>query len=242
MPKSDGKSLERLYIELGLDLSQLQADFLAADKSVTENLGRLNRQQNTIKLRVAADVAALDAVADKTKILEVQERGLNQQLALSKDKLAILDAAYRQVANNQNSSAMAVQRAEQAFQKARLEVANLERALKSLSAQKISPEANVADVSNAIGKLEEKLERLNRSGEIIRIRAQVDMEGLDKTADAEKILEIRQRSLNQELAIQRDRVRILDAQLNDLAQTQGETAISTQRATLREGVEVCMTF
>ncbi|MBR0289623.1 MAG: hypothetical protein IJQ82_11655, partial [Selenomonadaceae bacterium] len=115
MPKGDGKTLESLYLELGLDLSKLQADFLAADRTINENLGRLNREKNTIKLRVEADIAALDRVTDASKILEIQERGLNQQLSLSRDKLAILEAAYRQVAANKNSTAMAVQRAEQAF-------------------------------------------------------------------------------------------------------------------------------
>ena len=93
MAKGDGQTLEKLYIELGLDLSQLQADILAADKTVTENLGRLNRQKNIIRLRMEADTAGLDRVKDATEILAIQEKALNKELALSKDKLAILEAA-----------------------------------------------------------------------------------------------------------------------------------------------------
>lgn len=222
-----------LSLRIGLTLSQLQSDFLAAEQTVKQGIAAINRQQNIIKLRMEADTAGLDAVADKTKIIEVQERSLTQLLDLQRDKLKLATAAYQDVAQSKGANSTAAKQLETSMERERLAVARLEAQLKSLSAQKISPEANVADVSNAIGKLEEKLEHLNRNSEIIRIRAQVDMEGLDKTADAEKILEIRQRSLNQQLAIQRDRVRILDAQLNDLAQTQGETAISTQRATLR---------
>lgn len=37
----DSQTLERLYIELGLDLSKLQTDIIAAARTVTDNLGRL---------------------------------------------------------------------------------------------------------------------------------------------------------------------------------------------------------
>ena len=139
MAKGDGQTLEKLYIELGLDLSKLQADLLAADRTVTENLGRLNREKNTIQLRMEADIAGLDRVKDATKILEIQERGLNQQLTLSRDKLAILEAAYKQVAANKNATVQAVQRAEQAFLKEKIAVAQLEQELRQLASQKVSP-------------------------------------------------------------------------------------------------------
>lgn len=225
MAKGDGKSLERLYIELGLDLSQLQADFLAADKSVTENLGRLNRQQNSIKLRVAADVAGLDAFADKSKILETQERGLNQQLALAKDKLAILDAAYRQVANNQNSSAMAVQRAEQAYQKARLEVANLEQALKSLSAQRITLDTS---------QLQDNISKLNARIQHVKIQADIDtgkLQGANAAFDAQKI---HIAAVTKELELQRQKLIQLQAQMYKSAQANG--AGSSQTLNIKSNV------
>lgn len=134
---NSGQTLEKLYIELGLDLSQLQADILAADKTVTENLGRLNREKNVIKLRMEADVASLDRVKDATKILEIQEKALNQQLAITKDRMNILLAAYAQVASNANSTALAVNKAEQAFLREKIAVGQLEQQLKSLASQKI---------------------------------------------------------------------------------------------------------
>ena len=38
-----GNSLESLYITLGLDVSQLTSDFIAADKTVAENMAKINR-------------------------------------------------------------------------------------------------------------------------------------------------------------------------------------------------------
>ena len=139
MAKGDGQTLERLFIELGLDLSKLQTDILAADKTVTENLGRLNREKNVIKLRMEADIASLDRVKDAAKILEIQEKALNQQLTLQKDRMNILEAAYRQVASNANATAVAVNKAEQAFLREKIAVGQLERQLKALASQKGSP-------------------------------------------------------------------------------------------------------
>ena len=134
-----GTTLEKLYIELGLDISQLQADILAADKTVTENLGRLNREKNVIKLRMEADIASLDRVKDATQILEIREKALTQQLALQTDRMKILEAAYKQVASNANSTAVAVNKAEQAFLREKIAVGQLQQQLKDLASQKVTP-------------------------------------------------------------------------------------------------------
>lgn len=136
---SRGTTLESLYIELGLDLSKLQSDILAADKTVTENLGRLNREKNVIKLRMEADIAGLDRVKDATKILEIQEKALNQQLTLTTDRMKILEAAYQQVAKNANSTALAVNKTEQAFLREKIAVGQLQQQLKELANQKVAP-------------------------------------------------------------------------------------------------------
>lgn len=139
MAKGDAQTLGRLYIELGLDLSKLQADILAADRTVTENLGRLNREKNIIKLRMEADIASLDRVKDATQILEIREKALNQQLTLTTDRMKILEAAYKQVAANANSTALAVNKAEQAFLKEKIAVGQLQQQLKELTSQKPPP-------------------------------------------------------------------------------------------------------
>lgn len=139
MAKGDGQTLEKLYIELGLDLSKLQADILAADRTVTENLGRLNREKNIIKLRMEADISGLDRVKDATQILEIREKALNQQLTLTTDRMKILEAAYKQIAANSNSTAMAVNKAEQAFLKEKIAVGQLQQQLKELASQKPPP-------------------------------------------------------------------------------------------------------
>lgn len=197
MATGKGQTLESLYIELGLDISQLQAGILAADRSLTENLGRINRQRNIIKLRVEADIAGLDRFKDSTQILEIQERGLNQQLTLAKDKLSILEAAYQQVANNQNSSAIAVQNAEKAWQNARLEVGKLEQALKSLAAQKVSIDTT---------QLQENISKLNAKIQHVKINAEIDTSKLKDAGNVFEAQKVHVAALTKELDLQRQKL------------------------------------
>ena len=163
MAKGDAQTLGRLYIELGLDLSKLQADILAADRTVTENLGRLNREKNIIKLRMEADIASLDRVKDATQILEIREKALNQQLTLTTDRMKILEAAYRQVAANANLTALAVNKAEQAFLKEKIAVGQLQQQLKELASQKPPPASTnnlLSGYQNIKGNISGKINEL----------------------------------------------------------------------------------
>ncbi|MBR4382770.1 MAG: hypothetical protein IKP64_04355, partial [Selenomonadaceae bacterium] len=58
-----------LSMRIGLTLSQLQSDFLAAEQTVKQGIATLNRQQNLVKIRMEAETVGLDAAVDKTKIL-----------------------------------------------------------------------------------------------------------------------------------------------------------------------------
>ena len=77
------------------------------------------------------------------------------------------------------------------------------------------------------------INRLSRESQLIRIRSQVEIEGLDETADAERIAQIRTDALNQQLAIQRDRVRILSSELQSTTAAHGANSVAVQRATIR---------
>ena len=213
MAKGDGKSLEKLYIELGLDLSQLQSDILAADKTVTENLGRLNRERNLIKIRMQADISGLDAAKDAAQILAIQEKSLNEQLSISKDRLAILEAAYKQVASNQNSTALAIQNAEKQWQRERIEVGKLEAALKSLASQKVS--IDTAHVQDSISKLTAKIKN-------IKIQAEIDTSRLKDAGNIFDAQKTHIAAVTRELELQREKYYQLQRQATEAAKEQSE--------------------
>ena len=90
-----GETISKLYFNLGLDMSQLTADFIAADKTINENMARLNREKNLIKIKAEVDMAGLDAAKDKAKILEIQEKALTQQIDLQRQRISLAEAAYK---------------------------------------------------------------------------------------------------------------------------------------------------
>ena len=72
--------------------------------------------------------------------------------------------------------------------------------------------------------LQENLSRINRERNII------DLQGLDRATDATQIFEVRQRSLQRQIELQRQRLSLLNAALQDTRQRTGENSDATQRA------------
>lgn len=75
--------------------------------------------------------------------------------------------------------------------------------------------------------------RLNRESNLIRLRTEVELSGLDEAADAEEIMRIKTNALNRLMALQRDRIRLVQAELRNLTAEYGENAAVTQQAATR---------
>lgn len=90
-----------------------------------------------------------------------------------------------------------------------------------------------AGLANAGMTIEQNIRRLNHESNLIRLRSEVEITGLDEVADAERILQIRTDALNQQMTIQRDRARLLEAQLQHLTEAYGEESSEAQRTATR---------
>ena len=128
-----GNSLESLYITLGLDVSQLTSDFIAADKTVAENMAKINRESNLLKLRMQVDTGNLDPVKDAAQILAIKTQILNEQLAMQKDRVKMASAAWSEVSKKMGYTSTQTQKAEAAMLREKLAVQGLERELKQLN-------------------------------------------------------------------------------------------------------------
>ncbi|MBR3747229.1 MAG: hypothetical protein IKN27_09765, partial [Selenomonadaceae bacterium] len=89
------------------------------------------------------------------------------------------------------------------------------------------------DLVSASQTINTNIRRLNREADLISLRAEVEIAGLDEVADAERILQIRQDALNRQMSLQRDRVRLLDAEYRHLVATQGDSSVAAQRVAIR---------
>lgn len=144
------ENLGDLYIRMGLSLSDLETDFLSAERTVTENVRRLNRQSELIRIRSEIEIAGLDESADAERILQIRTDALNQQMEIQRDRVRILTAEWRSLTAAHGENAAITQRATIRLERERLALANLERESRRLS--ETSGETN-----NAFGELSDLL-------------------------------------------------------------------------------------
>lgn len=212
------KQVGGLSLRIGLTLSQLQSDFLAAEQTIKQGMASLNRQQNIVKLKMETDVTGLDAVADKTKILEVQERGLTQLLEMQRDRLTLATKAYQEYANTKGANETVAKKLETSMERERLAVARLEAQLKSLAAQKVSLDTS---------QLQDNIAKLNARIQNIKISAEIDT---SKLKDAGRVFDAQKThvaALTQELELQRQKLVQLREAMYQSAKNSGGDSVQT---------------
>ena len=61
-----GQKVSDLYLSLGIDLSELEADYVRADQSVSANMKRLQNEIKNTKLKLQVDASNINlSAADK---------------------------------------------------------------------------------------------------------------------------------------------------------------------------------
>ena len=147
------ESIDSLYISLGLNLSELETDLIAADRTVTENISRLSRETELIKLRAQVEIAGLDETADAERILRIRTDALNQQMTIQRDRVRILDAQLRELSRTQGENSISTQRASIRLERERLALGRLEREVREVTSaisELSSTGANVS-ISGGVG-------------------------------------------------------------------------------------------
>lgn len=140
---ANSKSVDELYLKLGLDLSGLDKDFVTAQNTVKTNVGRLKGEQNRIKLRMDVDTANLGPAATKAQRLAVVEKGLTKQLQLQKQVVELTTAQYNEMAAAKGKSAKETQRLETQLLKEQKALAGINSRLKGLNQEGTIPKTVV---------------------------------------------------------------------------------------------------
>ena len=212
-----------LALRIGLTLSQLQSDFLAAEQTVRQGMAALNRQQNLVRIKMDTDITGLDAIADKAKILEVQERGLNQILTMQRDKLTLVTKAYQEYAASQNANAAVAKNMEIAMERERLAVARFEAQLKALQSQRtdINLQIRTDSIRQAENQLHENIARINARIENIRVKTDIDTSKLGTAASEFDRAKTHVQGLTRELELQKQKLAELQKAFATSASTKG---------------------
>lgn len=132
MAGNGGNSLGELFVTLGLNLSDLESDFIAADRTVSQNMARLRRESNLIQLRAEVEIGNLDEAADATQILTIRENALNEQMQIQRDRIRIAEAAYQRLLDTRGADVAETQRAAAALERERLALQRLQRSMDDL--------------------------------------------------------------------------------------------------------------
>ena len=127
------ESVDSLYIRLGLSLSDFETDLVAAERTVNENIRRLSRQSELIRLRAQVEIAGLDETADAERILQIRTDALNQQMSLQRDRVRMLTAELQSLTAAHGENAAVTQRAAIRLERERLALSNLEQELSGLN-------------------------------------------------------------------------------------------------------------
>ena len=105
---------------------------MQVDRTLRDNMTRLNRQQNIIDLQARIDLTGLDEAADATRIFEIRQRALQQRIELQRQRMQMYENVLADVKNRTGELSDETQRAQVDFERARLQVARLEQQLEDL--------------------------------------------------------------------------------------------------------------
>ena len=127
------ETLGELYARIGLDFDDLERNFVQVDRTLNENMSRLNRQSNIIDLQARVDLTGLDAAADATRIFEIRQRALQQQIETQRARVSVLNNVLADARERTGDLSDETQRAQLSYERARLSLARLEQSLQDLN-------------------------------------------------------------------------------------------------------------
>ena len=119
---ANAESIGDLYARIGLNFDEMENGFIDVERTLRQNLGRLNRENRIITLQTQVDLQGLD---DAEQILQTRTRGLQRQLNNQRQRLNLLEAQLQDTARATGETSDATQRARIEFEQAPLSVARL---------------------------------------------------------------------------------------------------------------------
>jgi len=128
-----GQKIDELYLDIGLNIAQLQLDFDTAGKTVSDSIARLNSKANNIHLKLDADLAKLDGVGTELDKIKVRYQAINRELDIQRQKEQILVAVLQSAKKNDGVDSASYRRAESNLLRQQRTVAQTEAEVRKLN-------------------------------------------------------------------------------------------------------------
>lgn len=127
--------MEGLYFGMGIDTSQLHSDFVDAEKTINQNLARINKEMQLIRIKGQVELEGLDESASTAEKLRIQEEALTEQINLQQDKIILLAGTYKHLIETRGENAEATKQLEFQLTREQLAMQRLENQIADLSKQ-----------------------------------------------------------------------------------------------------------
>lgn len=123
---STGTRIERLYLSLGLDLTEFDTDMAGAQAHVRTASAQLSRSLRLQRLRMDVDLAGVDDADSSLRGLGVRLGHLQSQLSTQRNQVTLLNHAYQESVRQLGANAAASRRLEERLLREQLAEARLE--------------------------------------------------------------------------------------------------------------------
>ena len=101
--------IDNLYWSMGLDVTELDADFAATSEEVNKKLKEFARMAKATKLETEVKINGLTGTDSGMRRLEVTGQSLSKQLQIQEQRVRLLTAAYQQTVNRTGEASVASQ-------------------------------------------------------------------------------------------------------------------------------------
>ena len=219
-----GKQIDQLFLGLGLDVSQLDADFISADKTVQEEMNKLSRTAQSVKLKTAIEVTGLSETGNQSETLTAKLKGLNESLHIQEQRVKLLSAEHMDYVNRLGEDAAGTQNLTNRLlreQKAQSELAaEIKRTTAALKEQE---QANQAAATQA------NLSSLSAKSEHAKLETEIKILGLDESTNGIEILKTKIAGLKSQMDIQKQTTAALSSEYKRVAAAEGESSLAAMR-------------
>jgi len=91
-----GTRIERLYLSLGLDITEFDRDLAGAQTHVRQAASRLSRDLRMQRMRLEIELAGIDNAENSVRGLSVRLSGLRTQMQTQRSTVDLLNHAYNE--------------------------------------------------------------------------------------------------------------------------------------------------
>ena len=105
-----GTTIEKLYLSLGMDLSQLDADLLTASSTVAQGMTALKTKAQQAKLKMEIDMSQYKGAENSVEALAAKNKHLTDQINIQRQAVSLMNAAYAESVATKGKDDIASQR------------------------------------------------------------------------------------------------------------------------------------